>query len=76
MTVWVVLAFALLAALLVATGVLAGRLVAVVRVAASDVRGQVDRIAPLLREVSDELAVTQTELEALQRDRALQKDRA
>lgn len=76
MTVWVVLALALLAALLVATGVLAGRLVAVVRVAASDVRGQVDRIAPLLREVSDELAVTQTELEALQRDRALQKDRA
>lgn len=69
MTVWVVLAFALLAALLVATGVLGGRLVAVVRVAASDVRGQVDRLAPLLREVSDELAVTQTELETLQRDR-------
>lgn len=66
MTAFVTLSVAIAIATVAVTGVVVVRLARAARHMARDVSASADRLRPLASELSDELAVTQTELERLQ----------
>lgn len=66
MSAFVVASIAVVVAILAVTGVVTARLVRVVRSSAATIERSAERIRPLTAELGDEVAVTQTELAALQ----------
>ena len=66
MSAFVVLAVALAVAIVAVTGVLVVHLARETRKAADDIGRSVERLKPLAEELAAELAVTETELAALQ----------
>ena len=66
MTALVVTALAVVVVVIGVTGVVAARLVSVAKASAAGIERSADRLRPLAQELGDEVAVTQTELAALQ----------
>ena len=66
MSAFVVLSVALAVAIVAVTGVLVAHLARETRKAAADIGRSVERLKPLAEELATELAVTETELAALQ----------
>lgn len=67
MTAFTILSITLAVVIVAVTGVAAYRLLGTARAMAREVGRSVERLGPLTQELQDELAVTQTESEHLQR---------